>query len=228
MDGVGGAVQRLQRLHRAHRPRDGSRVEHAPLRHRARHPRGFFQAVDAAQPAAGRPGEAALARGQSRQHRRGQFHAQLDAARVLQHLQRGDFRRGLDDALGQREAGGEVLQVGRRAHHHRVGFAVEGDGERGFLGDVARLRGRGRAVAPDVGDDGAVSGDHLAAQPFPPAPSHKGRRKLPLPLREMIGVRGLPPTVNPPPPPGSAGSAWPVHISPATRSARCWARPARR
>ena len=68
---------------------------------------------------------------------------------VLQHIKRSDLPGRGDDSLGQREADGEILQIGRRAHHHRVGLAVEGDGERGFLRHVARGAGHPRAVAPD-------------------------------------------------------------------------------
>ena len=42
-----------------------------------------------------------------------------------------------DDALGQGEADGEVLEISRRRHHHGVGAAVIGEGDRHLLGDSA-------------------------------------------------------------------------------------------
>ena len=67
--------------------------------------------------------------------------AHLDAAADRLDLDVVDLRRLLDDALGEREAAGEILEVAGRGHHHGVADAVVDQRHRHFLGDdlVARL-----------------------------------------------------------------------------------------
>ena len=38
-----------------------------------------------------------------------------------------------DDPFGQRKAHGEIIEIGRRGHHHRIGCRVEQDRNRHFL-----------------------------------------------------------------------------------------------
>ena len=70
---------------------------------------------------------------------------------MLDDLELGDVARRRDAAFGQAEADGEVLEVGRARHHHRVGGAVVDQRDRRLLRTV-RSTGvprprRGRAVA---------------------------------------------------------------------------------
>ena len=63
---------------------------------------------------------------------------------LLDDLQPFDLVGGRDDAFGQAEAEGEVLEVLRRRHHHGVGAAVVGEGDRGLLRDRALAVGEAR------------------------------------------------------------------------------------
>ena len=85
-----------------------------------------------------------------------QPHAQLDAGRRARRSRGRRSRRRGDDALGQAEADGEVLEVGGRRHHHGVGRAVVGEGDRRPPpGSRARPCSRPpprTASAPDAGD----------------------------------------------------------------------------
>src|SRR3546814_2949983 len=61
-----------------------------------------------------------------------------------------DFVRARDDALGQREAEREVLQVLGRRHHHREWLAVAGEGDRNLGGH--HVAGLGCAAVAAVQD----------------------------------------------------------------------------
>ena len=61
----------------------------------------------------------------------------LDAAVDLQRLDALDLGEAFDDPLAQREARREILDVRRARHHHRLGGAVHGDGDRRLLGQRA-------------------------------------------------------------------------------------------
>ena len=63
---------------------------------------------------------------------------------------RADLVGRRDDALGQAEAVGEVLEVGRGRHHHRVGHAAVDEVDRHLDGQRPRAVARLRIV---VGDD---------------------------------------------------------------------------
>ena len=60
-------------------------------------------------------------------------------------------RRG-DDALGQGKAEREILEVPRRRHHHRIGAAVIGQGDGGFLRNNALAVGEAVLAPADAGD----------------------------------------------------------------------------
>ena len=70
----------------------------------------------------------------------GDVEAHLEAAAAarafeLLDLDVVDLRRLLDDALGEREAAGEILEVAGRGHHHGMADAVIDQRHRHLLGD---------------------------------------------------------------------------------------------
>src|SRR5260370_24608767 len=65
-------------------------------------------------------------------------HSQLDAVVKMNNVQRFDLVGELDDTFAQAEADREIAQVLRRAHHHRIGAAVVGQGDRGLFGNGTR------------------------------------------------------------------------------------------
>ena len=109
-----------------------------------------------ARPACRRRAVSAAARG-SASHMRSSMPASCSTTSSCADL----VRRG-DDALGQAEADGEILEIVRRRHHHRIGRAVIGEGDGGLL---RRSRAR-RSVAPRRAPDrarrrdGAAGGAH--------------------------------------------------------------------
>src|SRR5215813_12346063 len=87
----------------------------------------------------------------------GEPHAQLNADLFLNDLEPLDLIRRANDALGQREADREILEILRRRHHHRVSAAVIGERDGGLLGNhaLARCRAvRAPAAAGDRGEGG--------------------------------------------------------------------------
>ena len=64
----------------------------------------------------------------------------LDAAADRLDLDVADLRRLFDDALGEREAAGEILEVAGRGHHHGVTDAVVDQRDRHLLGRRSRPR----------------------------------------------------------------------------------------
>ena len=95
------------------------------------------EALDAAQPAAGRARHVPPSIVQGGRARFAQPHPQLDASPGLDDLQPVDLVGRRDDAFGEAEAEREILQILRRRHHHGVGAAVIGEGDGGLLRDHA-------------------------------------------------------------------------------------------
>ena len=91
-------------------------------------------------PAAGRTRHVTAALGERVDPRLGDPHPQLDAVVARDDLDVVDLVRPRDDAFRQAEADGEILEIVRRRHHHRIGEAVVGERDRGFLGDRALAR----------------------------------------------------------------------------------------
>jgi hypothetical protein len=75
----------------------------------------------------------------------------FDAAAVTDHLEPLKVVRRGDELLGQAEAEGEVLEIGRRRHHHHMGNAVVHDGDRGFLHHRLGLLRLRVAIPADAG-----------------------------------------------------------------------------
>ena len=113
MHRVGLLVQPLAGGHRRHGRDDVGRREARIGGDARRLADRVRQALQAAQAAAARAGEAALAHGQRIDAVRRQPHAELDALVGRDDLDFLDLAGALDDAFGQAEADGEVFQVGR-------------------------------------------------------------------------------------------------------------------
>ena len=47
-----------------------------------------------------------------------------------------DMGRRRDDPFSQRKAHGEIIEIGRRRHHHRIGRGVEQDRDGNFFGNL--------------------------------------------------------------------------------------------
>jgi hypothetical protein len=118
-------LRRLRRRDRAHR---------------------LVQAVDAAQAAARATGKGAPPLLEARHALRRDVETHLDAAPDRLDFDVVDFRRTFHDAFGEREAAGEVLEIARCGHHHRVADAVVDQRHRHFLRDdfIQRLFARSR------------------------------------------------------------------------------------
>ena len=146
VDGMGLAVQELQREQRVDGGHDLVGREDAAFADLRGRPHRFDQALHAAKPAA---------RGASHlpppaQELRGlgclQPNAQLDAHLLLDDVNRIDGIDRRDDAFGQAEAYGKVLEVLWGGHHHRVRSGVVGNGDSRLFGDGAlALSGSGGA-----------------------------------------------------------------------------------
>jgi hypothetical protein len=76
--------------------------------------------------------------------------------------QGNDILGRIDQALGQAKTGGVRHVVSGRAHDHRVGFALNANGERLFIDDL-QVRGVSVVVFPT--NDGILSGAHDPALP---------------------------------------------------------------
>ncbi len=90
----------------------------------------LLQAFGAAQPAAGAAGEVAPLFLQARETARGHRHGQLESAFAPDLPDREQIVRSVDDALGQAEAQGEILELRGRRHHDHVGSPIVGQGRR--------------------------------------------------------------------------------------------------
>ena len=135
-------------------------VEVAPPTDVRQRPHRLVEALDAAEPAAGRAGEATPARRRSRVRAlRRKPHAQLDArARASTTSSSSISRRSCDDAFGQAEAEGEVLEVGRRRHHHRMGRAVIAEARPRVSSGIARTPCAHRVAAERGARDARTGG----------------------------------------------------------------------
>ena len=131
-------VQHLEGGERLDRGHDLVRGEDAALADFWRRPHRLGQTFDAAQAAARRPCHLAAPAQKLGGLGRLQPDPELDADLLLHNVDGVDRIDRRDHALGQAEAYGEVLEVLRRRHHHRVGSGVEGEGDRSLLGDRAR------------------------------------------------------------------------------------------
>ena len=125
MHRAGLPVQRLPVAERCDRRGDLGVAEHqAAGRDRRQRAQRLAEAVDPAEPAADRPRHEPPPPRQRLGPVAAQPHAELDAVRLLGDLEALDLVRPLDDALAQAEPHGEVAQVRRGRHHHRLGAAV--------------------------------------------------------------------------------------------------------
>jgi hypothetical protein len=96
-----------------------------------------------------------------------QHDLQIDARPVFDDIDMFDPIGIANDAVGQREAIGEVFQIGRGRHHHGVGRAAIAESDRHFLGHsahVARIRAiSAMSMAPDLSGNCARHLPHSAA-----------------------------------------------------------------
>ena len=145
---TGLAVQLLQRKQRVDRRHDLVGGEDKPTPHFRRRAHRLDQALDAAQPASRWPRHLAAAAEKLGCVALFQPDAELDADLFLDDLDALDGVERRDHAFGEAEADGEILEVLRRRHHHRVGRGVEGEGDRRLLRDGA-FASRITARAPD-------------------------------------------------------------------------------
>ena len=99
------------------------------------------QAVDAAEPAAGRAGKMPSPLRQRVGARGGEPHLHVDAVLGRNDGEALDLGRRRDDALGEAEADGEILKVLRRRHHHGVRAAAVGQRHAGLFGDGTKAVG---------------------------------------------------------------------------------------
>ena len=75
------------------------------------------------------------------------------------------FGKAGDDAFVEAEADGEILQVGRRRHHHGIGRAVVCQGDRCFLGNGTLCLRRPRPAPRRCGDATSWSRQAHSAAP---------------------------------------------------------------
>ncbi len=131
------------------------------------------EALDAAQAAAGAPGERAAAFAHGGEAFAGERHAHLAAEGVLDDVDVVEFACARGDALAEREAEREVFEVLRGGEHDRVGEAVIDEGDRRLFGDriLAEDRGVGApafdavaAVRPACGVRVVEHGDLLSGR----------------------------------------------------------------
>ena len=163
MHRAGLAVQRLQGEQRLDRRHDLSRRDAKTFVHARRRAHRLGQALDAAQPAPRWTRHLAPARQKLGGVRCFEPDAQLDADLLLDALHALDGVDGGDHSFGQAEADGEVLEILRGRHHHRIGGGVVREGDRGLLGDGA-FACRIAARAPDRAGDA----DHGLGQMLTP------------------------------------------------------------
>ena len=151
-------IERLQRRQAVESGQHGARIQRTQptgLWHLLGHQVERGQAVDAADAAASAAHQRAAALLQAGEAAAGDLQVHLDGGRLgvaalgRRHgtgrqpgLDAEALGRRIEDALAQGEAEREGVQVLRRAHHHRVGDAVEDQCHRHFVGDpVAVFRG---------------------------------------------------------------------------------------
>ena len=78
------------------------------------------------------PGEIPPPLAQGGRARLGEPHAQFDAGIMLDDVELTDIGRRRNQAFGEAEAERKVFEIVRRRHHHRIGAAVIGEGDRRF------------------------------------------------------------------------------------------------
>src|SRR5262245_36425955 len=132
---AGEGVQALALVEGVERGVDGGMADGACRLHLGQRAQHLLEALGAAQPAAGAAGEVAPPRLQRHEALRRDRHPHLDAARGGVHLDVAHLARRLHDALGQREAQAEFLQVHRARQHHDVRDVVVHQRDRRLLGD---------------------------------------------------------------------------------------------
>jgi hypothetical protein len=71
----------------------------------------------------------------ARRARVAQPHPQLDPEILLDDLEMANLVRRGNNAFGEAEAEREILQILRRRHHHGIGAAIIGEGDRDLLGN---------------------------------------------------------------------------------------------
>jgi hypothetical protein len=98
------------------------------------------EAFDAAQAASGRTCKTASAVTECGCTHGRKPHLQFDSGRVPDYLEAFDFGGMGDHAFHQTKSHGEVGEIGRRRHHHRIGCAVIGERNRSSSGTL-RMRG---------------------------------------------------------------------------------------
>jgi hypothetical protein len=162
---MGAVVEHLRRAERGHGRVDlFGRQAQGRVGDRRHGPQRLLEAVDPAEAAADRAGHGAAAGGEGFGAVPGEPHAGLDARAVLGDLEAFDLVRRRDDPLGDREAEGEVLEILRRGHHHRLRRPVVDERHGRLLGQGAVRLGRacGADAQPRVAAYGGVPG-HSAA-----------------------------------------------------------------
>ena len=128
--GAGLGIERLVGADRLQRAEDRGGLDPPRPRQSGQRPQRLLQILDAAQPAGGfggpvpDPGEHPVV------PLRHQLDAEQHAPFLLADLNADDVRRAVDQPLRPGEALGEILQVGRRRHHHRIADAEDADGDR--------------------------------------------------------------------------------------------------
>jgi hypothetical protein len=130
--GAGPAGERLVIAQGAERGEDGGFVERGVGRHLRQRPGDGFEVLDPAQPATRFRHPRTHPLGQLLDAEAGEAGAHDPSEICLGDGDVGDVGGGFREAFRQREATGEVLEVGRRGHHHRVAEAVEFERDGGF------------------------------------------------------------------------------------------------
>jgi hypothetical protein len=69
-----------------------------------------------------------------------------DTPRAVTNIDPGNFLRSGDDSFSQRKSDREILEIGRRDHHHGIGRTIEFNRSRDFIGDFTAHRSRFAAL----------------------------------------------------------------------------------
>ena len=128
------AIERLARLQRLAGTKERRSRHLQRRRDRPRGAHGGVDRLDAAEAAAAAPRDRACALGELLRAPLRNGDPQLDAAAVMLDHDRADLT-SVRDFLAHRETDGEILEVGRRAHHDDVRLAAVDERDRHFLGD---------------------------------------------------------------------------------------------
>ncbi|MNZ29914.1 hypothetical protein D3C78_471690 [compost metagenome] len=153
MGGTGALPQQLQGAQGLQHLVDQGHLEALAVGQSRQGAHHLIQALAAADAAAGATGQGAALLLEAMDAAIGQGDMHLDALTAGDLLDVVDVLQAVDDPLGQREADGEILQLGGAAHHHGVGDAVVDQRHRGFAGQQHGAVG---------GDTTPLVVDHLA------------------------------------------------------------------